>query len=625
MVFHAGLPLPGGFVGVDIFFVISGFVITLMLSREWERKGSIHLGSFYLRRLRRLTPAAATVIVATIVLSVLLLPPGKPAEAAVRTGLAASVFIANWVIAGLTGDYFAPDAHINPMLHMWSLSVEEQFYLGFPLLFLLLLRLGRRFRRGWVPVVGIALAAAASLSMLRAMSIGLPEWLLGYYSPVNRAWEFGAGAVVALTAPLWNRIGGRAATLVLEVPGLLAVLASFFVIDSRMPFPGKVTLLPVLGTAALIAGGSAARQGLVARLLSTRPLVAIGDRSYSLYLWHWPVVVFTRVLLPGSVTWTALATVGSALPALLSYRYVEQPFRRNRTLTWGQVPRRLGAYIATPWVVGGVALLVLSLVLQPSLTDGRWPATHPESARSVDFGRNPPADRCPQQAYWRLTGSVGVCRQTRPELPMSVAVVGDSHANQLFAGFYERMPTTNVGFYGEYSRKFLAGAAPAADFGATLAASPSVKTVVITAFWEDKQLPDDAANRQVVADLVRTLKSAGKVVYIYDDVPDFPFDAFQCEYSVALVVPLSRCTEDGSGFFVRHRPTAEILRTISRDEGATFVPVPEILCPGERCSMLDGDTLIYADSNHLNYDGSVLHFDRITATLPIADQVAPPS
>ena len=177
--FHAGLPLSGGFVGVDVFFVISGFVITAMLMREWDRTGTVSLTAFYLRRAKRLTPALALVVAVTAVVSSLFLSPFDQQEQAAQTGLGALALVANWVIAAQTGDYFGPGADSNPLLHTWSLSVEEQFYLAFPIALLVAWRAGRRFRRPHVAAFAlVALVGLASLAMLRGAALGIPCGLL---------------------------------------------------------------------------------------------------------------------------------------------------------------------------------------------------------------------------------------------------------------------------------------------------------------------------------------------------------------------------------------------------------------------------------------------------------------
>ncbi len=206
--FHSGAPIPGGFVGVDVFFVISGFVIAVMLQREWRSTGRVRFGRFYLRRFKRLTPALALMLSTTMFLSLVFLSPLGTQQDTSRTAIGAVFLGANLVIAKITGGYFDLEAETNALLNTWSLSVEEQFYLAFPLLLVLGWTIARRRGFGWAPlaVVGGVAVFSFGVAVLGASGFVLPReaWLLGFYSPLTRAWEFAAvGALVAL-------LGGRA-------------------------------------------------------------------------------------------------------------------------------------------------------------------------------------------------------------------------------------------------------------------------------------------------------------------------------------------------------------------------------------------------------------------------------
>lgn len=349
--FHAGLPVPGGFVGVDTFFVISGFVITAMLNRQWQQSGGIKFGSFYLRRFKRLTPALALMIAVTTVLSVLFLSPLGPQQAAGQTAIGAMMLVANFVIATTTGGYFTPKADTNPLLHTWSLSVEEQFYLVFPALMLFgwMLTRSRRCSTPLGPLLIVAGIGVLSFALAATSSDGVSipgfQRVLGFYSPVTRVWEFAAGALLALVFTLWRPTSGRLCNA-LGIIGLALVIGSVLGINERTPFPGVWTLLPVTGTMLVILAGTHA-SGPVFRALSTRPMVRIGDWSYSIYLWHWPFVVFAGLLWPQN----AMALFGSAIlsfvPAVLSYRALEEPIRNIE----GMTPRRWAGLVAVVLVV----------------------------------------------------------------------------------------------------------------------------------------------------------------------------------------------------------------------------------------------------------------------------------
>lgn len=300
--YHANLPLTGGFIGVDVFFVVSGFVIAAMLMREFASTGRISLGRFYRRRVRRLLPALGVMIGVVAVLSIVLLGPLGQQQLAVNTGIAASAFVGNIYLGNASGGYFDLQGETNPFLHTWSLSVEEQFYLVLPVVLWGLWRIasrGRTDQLGAWPVV-VPVAVLAGLSALLVLS---PWILLGqgpmagssaaFFSSITRGWEFGAGVVLALLAhrlPAMPAVAGK----VLVVGGATLVIVGAITISETTPFPGPATLLPVAGATAMIAGGSVTSRSLVGYVLSAPPLVRIGDLSYSWYLWHWPLVVLPR-------------------------------------------------------------------------------------------------------------------------------------------------------------------------------------------------------------------------------------------------------------------------------------------------------------------------------------------
>ncbi|MDO5698060.1 MAG: acyltransferase family protein [Dermatophilus congolensis] len=356
--FHAALPLTGGFVGVDVFFVISGYVITAMLVREWAQHGRIRFVRFYIRRFRRLTPALAVMIVVTLIGSTLLLGPFGPQELAANTAVGAVLLVANFVIAQFTGGYFDVAAETNPLLHTWSLSVEEQFYLAFPALLGAAWALGHRLRHRMssrassdhtAPLIVVCAIAAVSFAMAMFGAFGPDfrgsELLLGFYSPFSRAWEFAAGAVIAL-APGIFRVRSARLAMFLGLAGLAMIAACLVLVGATTLWPGPWTVVLVVGTMlAIIAGSDTSGGGSanpVTRALATKPMVAIGDWSYSIYLWHWPVIVFASYLWPNTPWALTLAAVASFGPALLSYRYVEEPIRKDNTL----VGRRLAIAVA---------------------------------------------------------------------------------------------------------------------------------------------------------------------------------------------------------------------------------------------------------------------------------------
>lgn len=367
VLYHADVPaLSGGFVGVDVFFVVSGFVITRMLLTEQRATDAIRLAPFYLRRSRRLLPALSLMLCATMALDVVLGPIGTQAHT-VKTGWAAALFSANVYLVGWgRGGYFNAPARANPLLHTWSLSLEEQFYFVFPALLLVAawaVRTSGRGRRTTAQLLVIGAIGVASFGLCVLTTRGQlgPEVLdqrFAFFLAPARFWQFGLGAVLAMVAHRLPR--SRPLAEIAGWGGLALVLWSALTFSDASAFPGWIASIPTVGAALAIVGGTHVVSS-ASRSLSVTPMVWTGDRSYSWYLWHWPLIVFARSLWPGSEPALLAAAAISLVPALASYRWIEQPIRHRPA-----VPRptvRLAAIcIATPLVVGGLALAATRVV-----------------------------------------------------------------------------------------------------------------------------------------------------------------------------------------------------------------------------------------------------------------------
>ncbi|WBB56778.1 acyltransferase family protein [Verrucosispora sp. WMMD573] len=322
----------GGFVGVDVFFVISGFLITGLLMNEHDRTGSISFANFYRRRLRRILPLAVLVLVTTYLASSLLFL-GERVRSTAWDALCAALFAANWRFASVGTDYWETDGPVSPLRHYWSLAVEEQFYLVWPVLLVLIL--GYAARRGRYRVAA-RWAVGVALIVIVLGSIGFALWevehrpTVAYFSTLSRAWELGIGALLAVTTPLLARIPATVRPAY-QWSGLVGLMVSVFAITAQTPFPVPGAFLAVISTALVIAGGVGG-QRLMAPL-TNRAVRYVGDISYSLYLWHFPLLILIGAALPGAATATVVLTLGgTALLSVLSYHLVEDPIRRSSWL-----------------------------------------------------------------------------------------------------------------------------------------------------------------------------------------------------------------------------------------------------------------------------------------------------
>ncbi len=373
LLFHAGIPgFGGGYVGVDVFFVLSGFLITGLIVRELQDRGSVDLPAFYARRARRLLPAAALTLLATVVAAAILLPPLTVPDVAADAA-AAAVYVSNIRFAVQATDYLNSQLPPSPLLHFWSLGVEEQFYLFWPALLLLTASLvGRRRRRArrveprsWpaihrrlVRVVAIVTVASFALAVYLT-PIAQP---LAFFLLPTRAWELGLGALISL-------VGGSAGSLttngrrVFVGAGIAAVVAAGLLLNESTPFPGVAALLPTLGAGLVILGGVGADpSGRPSALLALPPLRFLGRISYSLYLWHWPILVLPAAVVAGGLPLhVSIALAGVAVVvAAASERWIERPFRQGAIVRW---PTRttLAAAGALSAAVAMVALTATSM------------------------------------------------------------------------------------------------------------------------------------------------------------------------------------------------------------------------------------------------------------------------
>lgn len=365
--------MTGGFVGVDVFFVISGYLITSHLRRELDDSGRIKLSSFYARRMRRLLPASLLVLAVTGVAAALVLPP-QLARAAGREVVASTLYVENLWLASRAVTYSASNDIASPVQHYWSLSTEEQFYAVWPALILLGAWLGRRWLRGRtnLAVVGV-LGTITAVSFVHSVVLTAADPAAAYFVTTTRVWEFAIGAMTSFFLSRWTPTRGFA--LALRWLGLAAIVATAFLISQATPFPGAVALAPVLGTAAVIVAGDTGRVDPLRWLDTQRPVQWLGDVSYSVYLWHWPLIALVPFVSGHALTWPEKLAimVATGLLAEASRRWVEQPFLTGRL--------RAARPVAT-FVAAGIAMAVL---VGASTGHAAWTERAEEAARQARF------------------------------------------------------------------------------------------------------------------------------------------------------------------------------------------------------------------------------------------------
>ena len=363
LLYHGNLgPFHGGYIGVDVFFVLSGFLITSLLMKDLLLHGAGSLPRFWARRARRLLPASCLVLLATLVAARFMLDPLSQRDLG-HDALAASAFMVNVVFAHRQSDYLAAQLAPSPLLHFWSLALEEQFYILWPFVLLLVTGVRRRIR----------LVALSTIGLLWIASLAACIWLTprqqpwAFFSLPTRAWELLSGAGLAL-------VGGA----LLKIPGVLRAVAAWLGLgavvfvalefNDRTRFPGYSALLPVFATVLVVIGSSAATRGGPGALLRLRPLMWIGQRSYAIYLWHWPALVLCRAQFGPLSAWQRAAVlVGCVVMADVSYRIVENPVRRS---VWMGAFARRGLLLGATLGLTAAGAAALTLIFEPSLHGG---------------------------------------------------------------------------------------------------------------------------------------------------------------------------------------------------------------------------------------------------------------
>lgn len=415
--YHFGLPgVGGGFVGVDVFFVISGFLIGGILWREKIATGRLSLGQFYIRRIKRLAPAYVAMAMAVLVVGWLILLPNDFRETA-KGVIAATVYLSNVLFFRQSG-YFDSAAEDKVLLHTWSLSVEEQFYLFLPLVFLLL----GRSRRAMI----IGLATLFLASLISSLPMTERNQPAAFYLFPFRAWELLAGVLLAVWAT--EKRFAYQINAGISYAGLAIVLGSIIWIDPSALFPGWQAMFPVLGTVMLIANGQ--HDNLVNRALSTRVPVAFGLISYSLYLWHWPVFTLTTYVQGdyGGSAETALWICISVVLAAGSWAFVEQPVRKAKSLRGGMVFG--GAAVASLLLLGGAGY-----IFRADGVDGRFgPQADIHIAATGDFLQD--FSRC-RVAHEGPFKGLETCPVGPSDRAPEILIWGDSHVRAMFVGIVQ--------------------------------------------------------------------------------------------------------------------------------------------------------------------------------------------
>jgi peptidoglycan/LPS O-acetylase OafA/YrhL len=628
--------LPGGFVGVDVFFVISGFLITGHLWRGYQRSGKIRLLDFWGRRAKRLLPAAALVLAATWVAARFILPSSQLSNTAEQIR-ASALYYQNWLLAHDAVNYLTSGQAATPVQHFWSLSVEEQFYLVWPLLFLVATLVARHRRPGRV-IAGL-MVTLVLVSLIYSIYETRANPAAAYFVTPTRMWELGTGGLLAMVTERadaelrfrWQALAGWA--------GLGLVIASPFVLRGTTAFPGALALLPVTGAVLFIAGGP---DHGPARLLSIRPLVFLGGISYSLYLWHWPVIDLWTAYTgkaPGILSGLAIIT-GSVVLAWLTKILVEDPVRRSPLLS-GHGWRSLSTALA---VALPVALATVYIAGIPGQFGGKLGPGYPGAAALASKTLNvpskpvlPPLDDVHEgvPAYWQQGCLVGEWAATTKECvygdttnpTLTVALVGDSIAGNWFPAL-EKIAL-------RYHWKLVTEMHGVCAFTATMLVEPGTASTPFTACHEwgvsvlhdlltsihpnvviTSDLPEvgtvkyHTVGQQAYADIAAgmadywtQLEDQGISVVPIQETPTISFNPPDCvaKYGASS----SKCEEPAAKAISVDPPTVQAAKLM--DGKVKLIDMNKFVCDPTECPSVIGNVLVYFDGHHFtsNYSNTM--------------------
>jgi peptidoglycan/LPS O-acetylase OafA/YrhL len=597
--------LPGGFVGVDIFFVISGYLISRQIMVA-SKLGDFSFADFYVRRARRLAPALLVVIAAVLLVSQFVLTPAHLLETA-RSAMAGALSAANaFFVYGVDTGYFAPDSSTKPLLHLWSLGVEVQFYLVWPVILFALCAMVNSNARLLV------------IAVLTIGGVALSQWqvqqnpVFAYYMLPSRSFELLLGALAAAILLRPDFHFGRFGRNAVGGAGVVLIFCSLATLTGEASFPGLNAIAPTLGAAMIIIANGEG-QSLVGRILAWKPAVLIGLMSYSLYLWHWPILAFMRYSYIGASTPSIIGAVGlMILLSWLSYRYVELPCRKMRS---GRIDTVWVQFLFPSLAVGLACVAIVK-------TDGFGAFAFSQNYRNAVTAANKlplPAYKYDHVCQVRRVRAAELtnpkCVINADDAPPKMLLWGDSHAAH-YIGVVGALAKAN----GFSFRNIAHSACPSLLFdGSRFAAARSqsacgtsqqsvsvalkdYSTVVMSSQWSAYARSPDffGAVRATAIELRRQ----GKAVFILGEVPSFPNFSSDC-FVRTIKLSFVDCNALSSHPFHNHDETNRKLKEIAESvEGVTYLDVTDVICPNGACRAAHKNAPLYFDTTHLSLRGS---------------------
>lgn len=612
--------IKGGFIGVDVFFVISGYLISTILFEKFDNN-SFTFFEFYSRRIRRIFPALTLVLIACYIFGWFALLSEEYRQLGKHIASGAG-FISN-IVFWLESGYFDNAANTKPLLHLWSLGIEEQFYILWPVF----LWVAWKQKFNFLFVVVLAMLTSFFLNVKSVNQ----DVVATFYSPQTRFWELLSGSLLAWAtlyksdsfariakkleqrAPLIfshkNRIKEKLPSLVniLSFIGLLFLFFGIWRINRDTVFPGNWALIPVLGALLLITSGP--RAWLNRKILSNKFLVFIGLISFPLYLWHWPLISFAHIIEGDllSINFRIAILASSFFLAWATYRLIERPMRfgccgKLKTLALILLLLAVGCVGYKTHELDG-----LSFRPHASIKGFKGDIGHLEYHKYIaeNYYICTPKSIADNALKWETYVR---CMQSKGTFRIDIALVGDSHAEHLFLGMAEALPSKNVVYYNLNSTPVISNPQFKSIFSFVLE-NKDIHEVVLTMYWYQryKSIPLGSNLEQELLKTIDALLKSGKKVLLVDDVPSFPFPPEKCQGQRWLSRKNPSCEMSADEVRKQSETYIETLNIITKKRpNVLILNIGKYLCDNKVCSMTMGDKILYRDPNHLNLEGSRL-------------------
>lgn len=598
---HVTTRVPGGFIGVDIFFVISGFLIAQMFRNQTRPLSFSDYQNYIVRRLLRLFPALIFVSIVICVATIFLNNPSGAQQNAAKTAISTNLFFGNLVIQSIQSNYFGNNALYNPLMHFWTLSVEWQFYLIYPVALIGTKRLmGRNRSKFGLSLIFVLIASFYFLILFSLPFAGGEYFLIRF-----RIWEFLIGVMFcflprkALSPPCFRSS--------LQVALFLTLILCMFTIDQYSKLPGPVLFVPTLATGLLIYFGP--QDHLLANSFS-RIMAHIGDLSYSLYLWHWPIYIFLEYLTPNHILKNLFYLTLVYVLSFLTFKYIESPYRIYRG-SKKQTSIFIAKLSLLNILVAASAGLISSEYLRNQVNSKRLPTIVSGEIYNFDRQDEVSLDKCTFLGLDLMYSKECLIQDFDGKVATdspNIIVVGDSHARHLIPGLISEFPESNIVFiastgFHKDSRETLL------NIREVLSKTRDSDFVVLSSFWDEFGVSNGF---QGFIDDISGFKAS---VFVDTGTPKFSFPSFRCKYGISIFLTSKLC-ENRASFSLGENMRLDLEGLVDDGLGVTLLDSYNAFCRDNSCSMLRDNEILFYDNNHLNSRGSVYLIQYLRAKFP---------